>query len=328
MIRRAILCVLILSSFQCAQAQIPVPIPFGGETTNSAAILAQSANISCLAWQPVGACLWLSCSLAGCSLDVSVKVRHYTPDAVVTAYHVTGESPWIETRPFAPPNPLAQDGGTNSEGGTVVNETALRFKNADVIGSPGVLWLQALSQTGFFCRPTTQPLRPYFLSTLDPGWRNPLIETPWTLRNFLRYVRTGLVGLSTWGPVYPRTGFVHQGHDYKAGAVAVQRAADIVTRIRQPHVYFPMLSLRPRQGQFPPGAVVEGDANTHYWQQLIPAIESGSCRVFADISDQAFAAFDPFTTRLSPNTGYAFNLWRPYRCCERVGSVLIFHFGD
>ena len=223
---------------------------------------------------------------------------------------------------------MAEDGGTNSEGGTVVNETALRFKNADVIGSPGVLWLQALSQTGFFCRPTTQPLRPYFLSTLDPGWRNPLIETPWTLRNFLRYVRTGLIGLSTWGPVYPRTGFVHQGHDYKAGAVTVQRAADIVTRIRQPHVYFPMLNLRPRQGQFPPGAVAEGDANTHYWQQLIPAVESGTCRVFADISDQAFAAFDPFTTRLSPNTGYAFNLWRPYRCCERVGSVLIFHFGD
>ena len=300
---------------------------FADETTNSATILTQSANVNCLAWQPVGACLWLTCTPFGCDIEVSVKVRHYIPDAVVTAYHVTGESPWQETRSYAPPNAWAQDGGTNSEGSTAVNETALRFKNADVIGSPGTLWIEALSQTGYFCRPTTQPLRPYFLSTLDPNWRNPLIETPWTLRHFLRYVRTNALGLSTWGPMFPRTGFVHQGHDYKAGAVAAQRAADIVSNELQPHIYFPMLT-DSSDGQWPPGAVVEGDATTHSWQQLVPSSQSGACRVFADISDQASAARDPFSDRLSPNTGYAFNLWRPYRCCERRGAVLLFHFGE
>jgi integrating conjugative element protein (TIGR03756 family) len=305
-------------------AQGAVPL---GETTNVAQILTQSANFLCLQYRPVGACLWMTCTPFGCDFEWSVKVRHNIPDAVVTSYHVTGSSPWLETRGYASPNALAQDGGTNAEGSTVVNETALRFKNVDVIGSPGTAWIEALQNSGYFCDPTTTPYRPYFLSTLDPNWRSPAIETPWTLRHILRYVRSGLVGGSTWGPVYPRTGFVHNGHDYKVGAVTAQRAADIVTRRYQPHVYWPMLD-EGAAGQWPPGEVLEGDEETHLWQQLIPASESTDCRVFADQGDQASGPSDPFSERLSQNTGYAFNLWRPYRCCEREGAVLIYHFGE
>ena len=162
------------------------------------------------------------------------------------------------------------------------------------------------------------------LSTLDPNWRSPLIETPWTLRNILRHVRTGF---TTWAGVYPRIGFVHQTHDYKAGAVAVQRAADISTRNRQPHIYWPMLD-DGSPGQWPPGAVVEGDDDTHRWQQLIPIAQATECRVFPDIDDQRSLAGDPFAARVSQNTGYAYNLWRPYRCCEREGAALILHTGN
>ena len=298
--------------------------PTGGETTDGATILTQSANITCLGYELIGVCVWLSCSWRGCRLATSIKVKHYIPDAVVTAYQNTGESPWVETAVYGPPSAFAQDGGSNKEGSTVNNETAFLFKNVDVIGSPGNLWIQALRRTGFFCNPTTTPYFPYMVSTLDPNWRDPTIETPWTLINALRVVRSGL---STWGGVYPRMGFVHQGHDYKAGALAAQRAADITTRRHQPHIYWPMLASGSR-GQWPPGAVIEGDVDTHKWQQLIPVAEASECRVFADQSDHTAGPTGPFRDRLSQITGYAFNLWRPYRCCRRAGSWLIFHTGN
>lgn len=298
--------------------------PPGGETTTGALILAESANFTCLAYEVIGVCVWLRCGISGCRIRASVKVKHYTPDAVVTAYQNTGESPWLETAVYAPANPLAQDGGSNKEGSTVNNATAVLFKNVDVIGSPGSLWIQALAGTGLFCNPTTTPYQPYMLSTLDPNWRSPLIETPWTLSNILRYVRKGA---ASWAGVYPRIGFVHQTHDYKAGAVAVQRAADITTRTNQPHIYWPMVASGSR-GQWPPREVIEGDEDTHKWQQLIPVSQASACRVFPDISDQGFGALDPFSARVSQITGYAFNLWRPYRCCKREGSVLLFHTGN
>ncbi len=304
----------------------------GDETITGVQILTRSANVTCLSWQPIGVCVWITCTIYGCDIDYSAKVKHYSPDAVVSTYSVTGESPWTDTRGYAPATAIAQDGGTNKEGSTMINETSLLFKNADVIGSPGLLWMEALSSNGYFCDPTATLYFPYLLSTLDPTWRNPLIETPWTLLNLLRYVR---LGLSSWGGVYPRGGFIHQGHDYKAGAVTAQRAADITTRKNQPHIYWPMVAdtradgqSTSQQGQWPPQEVIEGDAETHLWQQLIPETESSVCRVFPDISDQASGANDPFNARVNQIAGYSFNLWRPYRCCEQKGALLLFHTGN
>ncbi len=322
--RRTLPIIALVSAIMFCNNTLAATIPSGGETITSANILTASANYSCLDYKVIGVCLWLDCGWRGCRIRVSVKVKHRIPDAVVSSYRNTGESPWIETIPFAPPNALAQDGGSNQEGSTTSNETAVLFKNVDVIGSPGNLWISALSRSGFFCNPGTTPLFPYMLSTLDPNWRDPLIETPWTTANILRYISKGT---SSWAGVYPRIGFVHNGHDYKAGAVAAQRAADITTRRAQPHVYIPMLT-RNSDGQWPPGAVIEGDTDTHVWQQLIPRSQSSACRVFPDINDHFSALSDPFASRLSQNTGYAFNLWRPYRCCEKKGQRLILHTGN
>ena len=296
---------------------------WGTETTSSAKILEQSANVSCLAWKPVGICVWLKCTPFGCSLESSVKVRHYIPDVVVSTYPVTGKSPWVETQVMSSPNASAQSGGSNKEGSTTRIETAFLFKHADVIGSPGTLWVSALS--GFYtCDPTTTPYVPYFISTLDNAWREPSLETPLTLKNISRQVSSGL---STWGSVYPRIGFVHQGHDYKAGAVAAQRVGDIVTRKFQPHIYYPIV-FRGKQGQWPPGKLIEGKSITGTWQQLIPSTQSSSCRVFADKSDSTSILSDPFSSRINEVAGYSYNLWRPYRCCKRKGQTLVSHTGE
>ncbi len=296
------------------------------ETTNGKEILKQSANISCLRYEIVGICVWLLCTPAGCSVETSVKIKHYIPDAVVTSYPVTGKSPWLETRKYAQPNSQAMDGGSNKEGSMVQNTTALIFKNTDVIGSPGTAWIETLQKTGYFCDPSTTAYQPYFLSTLDPNWRNSLIETPWSIRYLFRSVRKGL---SMWSGVYPRVGFVHNTHDYKVGAVTAQRAADIVTRKWQPHIYWPMVEDQEKNsGYWPPQEVIEGDEDKGLWQQLIPSSQADECRVFADRSDQASGPLDPFRKRVSQISGYAFNLWRPYRCCEKKGQVLLYHTGD
>ncbi|MEE9493617.1 MAG: TIGR03756 family integrating conjugative element protein [Gammaproteobacteria bacterium] len=293
----------------------------GNETTDSARILELSANVSCMAWAPMGACVWITCTYAGCDIDYSVKIKHYTPDAVVTAYPTTGESPWEETQGYSEANDASVSGGSNKEG-TMISRTTLVYKNVDVIGSPGVAWIEALSSNEYICDPITTPFFPYMLSTLDPVWRIPTIEIPWTLLNIFRYVN---LDLSSWGGVYPRIGFSNQGHDYKNGALAAQRAADITTRDTQPHLYIPMTEdPNPQFGQWPPGEVIEGDETTHKWQQLIPEAEADTCRVFPDINDHGEAQ-DPFASRMNQVAGYAYNLWRPYHCCEKKGAVLLYH---
>ncbi len=109
---------------------------------------------------------------------------------------------------------------------------------------------------------------PYLLSTLDAVmWRSGLPESfyPEALTPGLREIGS-TTGGNMWGNVYPRSGFVTQVDDYKAAAVVAQRAADVVTRTGQIHVYQPMTA----------------SASPGYWPPrrsrkiLVPAITNGS----------------------------------------------------
>jgi len=66
---------------------------------DTATIVASVASPDCLSYRVVGMCFWLMCTLYGCSVETSVKVRHYVPDAVVSSYAVTGEKS-LERRPL------------------------------------------------------------------------------------------------------------------------------------------------------------------------------------------------------------------------------------
>ena len=290
------------------------------ETVTSADILAASADAGCLDYRVSGGCLWLRCSLlGGCETVTSIKYGHYIPDLVVTAYPASGRSPWVEMRSLSG----SAEGGTYARGAVARASTGLRFKLAEAIGSPGIAWIEALNLGTTVCESAATPLVPYYVSGLDPMWRAPDLQAPLTLRHILRAVREpGPLG-SLWGALYPRAGFVQQGHDYKAGAVAAQRVADIVTRPNQLHVY-----RRPDggvgAGQWPPGEVVEGDADTHKWQPLAP--RAGACSVFAESASPLAGAVDPLGGNVSASGGYAWNLWRPYQCCERRGQWFLGSF--
>ena len=293
------------------------------ETVTSPEILAASADFGCLDYRVVGGCAWLRCSGVppSCTLTTSVKYRHYVPDAVVTAYPSAGRSPWTEMRGLDG----TADGGTYARGAPTRAATGLRFKLAQVVGSPGIAWIEALDLGTTVCEPAATPLEPYYVANQDPMWRAPALQALLTARHLPRAVREpGPLG-SLWGNLYPRTGFVQQVHDYKAGAVAAQRAADIVTRSDQAHVY-QALTGGGGVGAWPPGAVVEGDAGTHRWQPLSP--RTGSCAVFADSAAPPVGTVDPLGGNVSEGGAYAWNLWRPYRCCARRGQWFLFDWGQ
>jgi len=291
------------------------------DTVTTANILAASADLDCLDYRAVGGCVWLRCGLSGCETRTSVKYRHYVPDLVVTAYPARGLSPWTAMRTLDG----ADDGGTYAKGAGARGATGLRFKLALAVGSPGIAWIEALDLGTTVCEPAATPLAPYYVAGLDPMWRRPALQAPLTLRHVLRAVREPGPTGALWGPLYPRTGFVHQAHDYKAAAVVAQRVADIVTRRDQMHVYRPVDGGGGR-GEWPPGAVVEGDLATHRWQPLAPRI--GSCGVFAAAAAPPAGIVDPLGGSVSASGAYAWNLWRPYRCCARRGRWLLWHWGN
>lgn len=280
---------------------------------DSATIATSSVSPDCLEYRVVGVCFWLQCDLS-CKVKTSVKVKHYIPDAVVSSYISTGDSPWTETAAMGMPLPGAQSGGDGVTSQANENNVA-KFKNVDVIGHPGnFIFSGFASGSGYSCSGAGTPLVPYFISTLDTvGWRYniPEVAYPESLVPGMREIG-GRLSLDLWGNLYPRGGFTHQADDYKGAAIAAQRAGDIVTRRGQPHVYIPLLA-GSKQGYWPAGALQETDASTGKWQQLAPTI-STSCNVFPD---------SKITHQQAEDGAYAWALWRPYSCCQRRGQVFL-----
>lgn len=280
---------------------------------NTATIVSSALSPDCLEYRVVGICYWLYCSYGGCTVRTSVKVRHYIPDAVVSSYSNTGENPWTEVRAMSMPNATAQAGGDGTT--NLDNENNLaKFKNADVIGHPaGTVFGQFAAASGYTCEGAGTAFMPYLLSTLDTvAWRYNVPELVYSeaLVPGMREIGARTT-VDLWGNIYPRGGLLHQTDDYKAGAVVAQRAGDVVTRRGQIHVYQPLLA-NARDGYWPAGALVEGDASTGKWQELTPTL-SRSCAVFPHSNSRVQAQQGDF----------AWALWRPYSCCQRRGQVFL-----
>lgn len=294
-------------------------------TINLAQIMARTVSLQCLDYRVSGVCVWLDCGPFGCSVVAVPRISHRIPDVIVSAYHETGENPWVEIRPLVRALQGPLEGGLTAEA-VARQHTNLRFKNVDAIGHPIVAALGTeFAQTGLVCPSSAVPMEPYFVSTLDTiAWRFGVPEMlfPEALLPGLREISGALAPLGTWGSLYPRSGFLIQAHDYKAAAVTAQRAANVITQRDQPHVYRPVV-VDPRDGYWPPGEAVENDPETAVWQEVFPE-PTDTCHVFAEIDDRGAGLADPYAERLSEHGDYVWNLWRPYACCEAAGDVLLF----
>ena len=78
--------------------QLPQPSRAASLTTAEIMEQTSSAAFACMQWRPVGLCFWLECDLLSCSVHSSLKVGHYNPDLVVSAYNTLGGNPWTEMR--------------------------------------------------------------------------------------------------------------------------------------------------------------------------------------------------------------------------------------
>lgn len=318
---------------------LPLAQPSRAANLTTAEIMEQtsSAAFACMQWRPVGLCFWLDCDLLSCTVHSSLKVGHYNPDLVVSAYNTLGGNPWIEMRATLGAAqraaaqgllgrllPVPVDSAGNRTEGTQahLDHRNLIFRETDAIGHPLNLLPAVGGTDGLFCPSQATPLVPYFQSGLDAlAWRLEVPEMlyPASLLPGLREV--GHWPLQTWGGLYPRTGWTTQAEEPKGAAINAQRAGDIVTRTGQPHVYLPLTGpFVIDQQVWPPGPLAEVNARTGTWQMLAPRAEN-SCAVFG--TNDLFSAVGWGGGRVDPGGDYAWTLWRPYQCCQREGQVFI-----
>ena len=210
------------------------------ETFSTVDVARRSLQSNCLDWKVVGACLWLHCKYGHCRINTTPRVRHHLPDLVFAVYDQTGAPPWTELRALLH---LGSSLGNLLQGGSFPSTDAtdghvLRFKEVDAVGHPFPL-RRKVFDVAYLCRSQAKPMFPYFVSSLDHvEWRGGLESA--RLESLTPGSReVGDWPRNSWGPVFPRTGFVWQAEDAKAAAVVAQRAADIVTQPGQARVYVP-----------------------------------------------------------------------------------------
>lgn len=112
--------------------------PVMAGSLNSLQIVQSALSLQCMEYKITGMCYWLFCTLYGCTVKTSVKVRHYIPDAVVSAYNQTSGNPWSEMALAGTGIAGLAEGGGANEQKRQGHKTNLRFKNTDVIGHPAL----------------------------------------------------------------------------------------------------------------------------------------------------------------------------------------------
>lgn len=300
-----------------------IAMPSFATTSISTVQISQSAlSTSCTEYKIVGTCFWLFCSY-GCKVRTSVKVKHYIPDVVMSAYGQPFQNPWQEVNTITSQSSgltgSQVQGGGDTNNRQANNRTKIRFKDVQAIGHPGgAIFSQMLSGMGYYCKNGVTPMFPYFISELDfIAWRLALVESlyPEALVPGVREVGNQGNG-NMWGNIYPRSGTVTQNDDFKAAAVAVQRGADVLTNSQSFHIS--QNYTKSKSDGFWPPAPVKENTNNHKWQLLAPNL-SMSCGTFPRLNDMA-----------SVDGAYVYALWRPYKCCKKRGQKFLYSidFGD
>ncbi len=288
-----------------------------------------SALPNCLRYKVTGICFWLNCDGPYCSVNETLKVDHFLPDAVVSVYRKSDSNPWDYANKIL--DPVAQKAG-EEQVQTIMgfkmghgNETTAspqdqnaHFKESDVIGNPAIKLFQQLNH--LFLPSQATPFMPYYLSMLDAYmWRSPLMEMLLYPLNIIPGVH--IVGslIDNWGSVYPRTGFLNQPADAKAAAVLAQRAIDIATKDYQPHVYKPLNS--DSCGVHCEVAAAKENDPDIQWQMVYPKTEN-QCAMFGKNDLAQPRPWNSDAAQMGDGN-YAWVLWRRYHgCIQGEGSYI------
>ncbi len=170
--------------------------------------------------------------------------------------------------------------------------------------------------TGVFCPGAADKFSLFFQSELDTAfWRGYIpVEALYASSWIPGRNEVSLSGSSTWGSVYPRVGDLYQNHPVKASAVVAERVRSIITQDSQPHIY---TKLQLQGGGFRYIRV----ADDYKWQRLYPSPQT-SCTKFGQNDSISLTSFGDFNT--TSESGYMWNLWQRYECCQQMGGSYIY----
>ena len=289
---------------------------------NSAEITADTmaAVPSCLHYKIEGLCFWLQCTPFGCWINTSLKVSEYLPDTTVSVFGKAGSDAWLIPNETLDKVSLAaakaQTEGLTGDSYGFGDTSDLashhtsdsRLKEVDMLGNP----VAKIFQPPAFIPSNSQPMLPYYQSMLDAAaWRSGLTEMfyPGSIVPGLHDV--GQFPYNVYGSVYPRTGFVDTADDAKAGAVVAQRAASIVTRDAQPHVYYPLSESCGSHCKA--YSAVANDKNTVQWQMVYPT-EQDTCNIFGVNYLAHINPWDSSEARIGHGS-YVWVMWHHYEGC-------------
>lgn len=322
-------------------------------------IISASKSMSCMDWQIVGVCVWLKYTMFSVSIRTSLKVKHYIPDLVISAYQNKGDNPW---KLMAWTDDIAditnrlmglklKDGNVNRSRKNRNGSSSVKFKNASAIGNPLASVYGDSFLNYLMCKTSIQSFTPYYNSVGDGMlWRTALPEFVTHAADIFtpgksivgerddgeEYLITG-----RWSNLFPRTGFVSNHDDYKAAATTAARVASLVTdKGTEIHIKR-SANAKSKKGYWPAGEFNEYDSKTGKFQMLFPKMEN-TCHIFGSKKEELFKdelkeasngkdfdkIKDKYAKKRSKEGNYAWNLWRVYSCCKKEGQVLLMHTGN
>lgn len=270
----------------------------------------------CLHFHLIGACEWFS---PYHGVSYTPLVEYYSPDLVVSVFNKPGDNPWTEINATldqagkeAEQQIVASlshdDAGSGQHSYASAHEQNTFFKQADVVGNPGLV---AMNQPELLSS-TATPMSPYYQSMLDAAmWRGfpnvppALAEEALAMgANFKYHIGSGLIN---WGGLYPHEGKVATTNDAKAAAVIAQRSADLTTSFSVPgHVLQPLSN---NCGEHCAAAPIQVNSDKTQFQMIYPDEET-TCDFFGKTVTYGEAS------ETKTKSAYAWILWRYYRGCQ------------
>jgi len=268
----------------------------------------------CYHYRVKGVCVWGTIKNGMPRVTETLRVSHYLPDVVVSVF--PEKNPWTEAEhAFQRPaksvanklgyGPLGSGHSESREAG-IAN---IRFKEATVIGHPSNLVLANIP--GMDLLPSqAKPWVPYYISISDTLlWRNAepeMLAYPEKLIPGAKEVGEGLKW--SWGPLYPRTGFVMHENDAKASGVIALRAAHLAsTSHRIPHISVNLTNNSCGKKCKGPGAIFNND--DALFQMIYPKKEKRAHKLVSDIDEE-------WAKELSDDEAYVWVVWRKYEGCK------------
>ena len=314
-----------------------------------------------LNYKVIGACFWIRWHWYGPTISSTLKVDHFVPGTVVSVfrgYTKQGQNAWSDMDKHGPiyPDKVFKkageleikgskwlkkygsfgDGQTSwGNGNSSSNHDGMeKFKEVDVMGDPGLVPFYLL---GFaMISPDIWPYRYVYSSLQDPiAWRFPTIDMIThpidTFNPFGRVVGGKIIN---WGGVYPRTGFIDQAGDFKAGFVDAVRAADIATSGYGRSIH-PLPSGVGACGShcdvWPTNTDsnnrIENDFQNIKFQEIYPNVQTEAKSTFTDKDVVSFGGTYGQDQAKKGGGNYVWVMWRRHKGCIQGDGKYLWSFG-